>query len=80
MLFANDVVVLCMKAAQAVLINLYNLNQDEFTVMLSVLPKTFQVRLLLAPSVEWLWNEGQAYSMHMQTNISYASFHIWKKT
>ena len=31
------------KAAQAVLITLYDLNPDEFMLMLSVLPKTFQV-------------------------------------
>ena len=36
----------CVKAAQAVLITLYNLNPDEFMLMLSVLPKTFQVFLL----------------------------------
>ena len=37
------VLLLCLKAAQAVLITLYNLNPDEFMLMLSVLPKTFQV-------------------------------------
>jgi len=40
-------VFVCLKAAQAVLITLYNLNPDEFMLMLSVLPKTFQVCLLL---------------------------------
>jgi len=37
--------VVVVKAAQAVLITLYNLNPDEFMLMLSVLPKTFQVCL-----------------------------------
>lgn len=32
------------KAAQAVLIALFNLNTPEFSMMLHVLPKTFQVR------------------------------------
>ena len=32
------------QAAQAVLIALFNLNTPEFSTMLSVLPKTFQVR------------------------------------
>ncbi len=31
------------QAAQAVLIALFNLNSPEFSMMLSVLPKTFQV-------------------------------------
>jgi len=37
-------VCLRVKTAQAVLIALYDLNPEEFMVMLSVLPKTFQVR------------------------------------
>jgi len=34
---------LIFQAAQAVLIALYNLNNDEFEAMINVLPKTFQV-------------------------------------
>ena len=33
------------KAAQAVLIALFNLNTPEFSMLLSALPKTFQVQL-----------------------------------
>jgi len=40
------------KAAQAVLITLYDLNPDEFMLMLSVLPKTFQVCSLVLINVD----------------------------
>lgn len=42
------------KAAQAVLIALFNLNTPEFSMLLSALPKTFQVKLTLTRPLD-LW-------------------------
>jgi len=63
---------LCVKAAQAVLITLYNLNPEEFMVMLSVLPKTFQVLLICSCSLTvacWCNDWLQRVKRFMNYNI-----------